>query len=97
MHEARRTQHGVELCLILLRRGKRGGLQLGENKPFKRELLMVVTALNPYIGDEKAAEIAKKVHKDGSSLREAVLALGHVNAEQYDQWVRPGDMVGLRG
>ena len=58
---------------------------------------MVVTALNLYIGDEKAAEIAKKVHKDGSSLREAALALGHVNAEQYDQWVRPGDMVGLRG
>ena len=58
---------------------------------------MVVTALNPHLGYEKAAEIAKKAHKDGSSLREAALELGHVNAEQYDQWVRPGDMVGPRG
>ena len=62
-----------------------------------RESLMVVTALNPHIGYEKAAEIAKKAHKGGSSLREAALALGHVNAEQYDQWVRPEDMVGPKG
>ncbi len=59
-----------------------------------RESLMVVTALNPHIGYEKAAEIAKKAHKDRSSLREAALALAHVTAEQYDQWVRPEDMVG---
>ncbi|MGQ3174572.1 MAG: class II fumarate hydratase [Hydrogenophaga sp.] len=56
--------------------------------------LMLVTALNTHIGYDKAAQIAKKAHKDGSSLREAALALGHVTAEQFDAWVRPGQMVG---
>ena len=54
--------------------------------------LMTVTALNPHIGYEKAAEIAKKAHKDGTNLREAALALGHVTAEQYEEWVRPEEM-----
>jgi fumarate hydratase class II len=56
--------------------------------------LMLVTALNPHIGYDKAAQIAKKAHQDGSSLREAALALGHVTAEQFDAWVVPGAMVG---
>ncbi|PZP36832.1 MAG: class II fumarate hydratase [Roseateles depolymerans] len=56
--------------------------------------LMLVTALNPHIGYDKAAQIAKKAHKDGSSLREAALALGHVTAEQFDAWVVPAQMVG---
>lgn len=56
--------------------------------------LMLVTALNTHIGYDRAAQIAKKAHKDGSSLREAALALGHVTAEQFDQWVVPGQMVG---
>jgi fumarate hydratase, class II len=56
--------------------------------------LMLVTALNPHIGYDKAAQIAKKAHQDGSSLREAALALGHVTAEQFDRWVVPGNMVG---
>ena len=56
--------------------------------------LMTVTALNPHIGYEKAAEIAKKAHKDGTNLREAALALGHVTAEQYEEWVRPEEMTG---
>lgn len=56
--------------------------------------LMLVTALNTHIGYDKAAQIAKKAHKDGSSLREAALALGHVTAEQFDAWVVPADMVG---
>jgi len=56
--------------------------------------LMLVTALNTHIGYDKAAQIAKKAHKDGSSLREAALALGHVTAEQFDAWVVPGAMVG---
>ena len=55
--------------------------------------LMLVTALNPHIGYEKAAQIAKKAHADGSTLREAALALGHVSAEEFDAWVKPGDMV----
>ncbi|MCG2585643.1 class II fumarate hydratase [Massilia sp. TS11] len=51
--------------------------------------LMLVTALTPHIGYDKAAEIAKKAQRDGSSLREAALALGYVSAEQYAQWIDP--------
>jgi len=56
--------------------------------------LMLVTALNPHIGYDKAAQIAKKAHHEGTSLREAALATGYVTAEQFDAWVRPQDMVG---
>jgi len=58
--------------------------------------LMLVTALNPHIGYDKAAQIAKAAHKKGSSLREAALASGWVTAEQFDAWVKPEDMVGVR-
>jgi fumarate hydratase class II len=54
--------------------------------------LMLVTALAPHIGYDRAAQIAKQAHRDGSTLREAALALGFVTAEQFDQWVRPEDM-----
>ncbi len=56
--------------------------------------LMLVTALNPHIGYDKAAAIAKKAHKESSSLRDAAIASGHVTAAQFDQWVVPADMVG---
>ena len=56
--------------------------------------LMLVTALNPHIGYDKAAQIAKKAHHDGTSLREAALALGHVTPAQFDAWVVPAQMVG---
>lgn len=56
--------------------------------------LMLVTALNMHIGYDKAAYIAKKAHKEGSSLRDAALASGDVTGEQFDAWVVPGDMVG---
>ncbi len=56
--------------------------------------LMLVTALNPHIGYDKAAFIAKKAHKEGTSLREAALASGHVSAEEFDAWVDPARMVG---
>jgi fumarate hydratase class II len=56
--------------------------------------LMLVTALNPHIGYDKSAQIAKKAHREGTSLREAALALGYVTGEQFDAWVRPEDMVG---
>jgi fumarate hydratase class II len=56
--------------------------------------LMLVTALNTHIGYDKAAFIAKKAHKEGSSLRDAAIASGHVTGEQFDQWVVPGHMVG---
>jgi fumarate hydratase, class II len=55
--------------------------------------LMLVTALAPHIGYDRAAEIAKKAHAGGLTLRDAALASGYVSAEQYDRWVRPGDMV----
>ncbi|MEA1065074.1 class II fumarate hydratase [Erwinia sp. HR93] len=56
--------------------------------------LMLVTALNPHIGYDKAAQIAKKAHKEGTSLREAALASGLVSGEQFDDWVRPERMTG---
>ncbi|MCW5747377.1 MAG: class II fumarate hydratase [Alphaproteobacteria bacterium] len=54
--------------------------------------LMLVTALNPHIGYDKAAKIARKAHQEGLSLRQAALALGYVTAEQFDAWVRPERM-----
>jgi fumarate hydratase class II len=54
--------------------------------------LMLVTALNPHIGYYKAAEIAKKAHKEGTTLKEAALSLGHVTSEQFDEWVDPRKM-----
>ncbi len=56
--------------------------------------LMLVTALNPHIGYDKAATIAKKAHQEGSTLRAAAIASGHLNAEQFDQWVVAKNMVG---
>ncbi len=56
--------------------------------------LMLVTALNTHIGYNKAAEIAKKAHKEGSTLKEAALSLGYVNEEDFDKWVDPKKMVG---
>ncbi len=54
---------------------------------------MLVTALNPYIGYEKAAEIAKKAHKEGTTLKEAALATGYLTEEQYDEYVDPATMI----
>ena len=56
--------------------------------------LMLVTALAPHIGYDRAAAIAKRAHAEGLTLREAALASGYVTAEQYERWVRPADMVG---
>jgi fumarate hydratase class II len=58
---------------------------------------MLVTALNPHIGYDKAAKIAKTAHAQGLSLRESALASGFVTAEQFDAWVRPETMVGKTG
>ncbi len=54
--------------------------------------LMLVTALSPHIGYEKAAQIARKAHRENLTLREAALQLGFVTGEQYDAWVRPEEM-----
>lgn len=56
--------------------------------------LMLVTALNPHIGYENAAKIAKKAHKENKTLRQAALELGLVTNEQFDEWVNPKKMVG---
>ena len=55
--------------------------------------LMLVTALAPHIGYDRAAEVAKRAHRDGITLREAALTLKHVTADEFDRWVRPSEMV----
>ena len=55
--------------------------------------LMLVTALNTHIGYDKAAEIAKKAHKEDKTLKQAALELGYLTEEQFDAWVRAEDMV----
>ncbi|TAM52945.1 MAG: class II fumarate hydratase [Paraburkholderia sp.] len=60
------------------------------------ESLMLVTALNPHIGYDKAAQIAKKAHKEGTTLKAAALALGYVTEAQFEEWVRPEEMTGRR-
>ncbi|MEI8051293.1 MAG: class II fumarate hydratase [Actinomycetes bacterium] len=54
--------------------------------------LMLVTALNPHIGYDRAAEVAKKAHKEGTTLRESVIALGYLTGEQFDEAVKPDEM-----
>ena len=56
--------------------------------------LMLVTALNTKIGYYKAAEIAQTAHKNNSTLKETAIALGYVTAEEFDEWVKPEEMVG---
>jgi fumarate hydratase class II len=58
--------------------------------------LMLVTALNPHIGYDNAAKIAKTAHRTGQTLKEAAVGLGLVTAEQFDEWVRPENMVGRK-
>jgi len=68
-----------------------------DNEGIKKNLnnsLMLVTALNPHIGYENAAKIAKKAHKEGTTLKEAAVASGILTAEQFDEWVIPEKMTG---
>lgn len=58
------------------------------------ESLMLVTALNPHIGYDNAAKIAKKAHKEGTTLKEAAISLGLLTEEQFAKWVKPEDMLG---
>lgn len=57
------------------------------------ESLMLVTALNPHIGYDNAAKVAKKAHKEGTTLKAAAMELGLLTSEQFDQWVRPESMI----
>jgi len=59
-----------------------------------QESLMLVTALNPYIGYDNAAKAAKKAHNEGTTLKEAALALGLLSSKEFDKWVDPSKMVG---
>lgn len=59
-----------------------------------RESLMLVTALNPYIGYDKASQVAKKAHKEGTTLKEAALALEFLTEAEFDAWVVPENMIG---
>jgi fumarate hydratase class II len=59
-----------------------------------RNSLMLVTALNPHIGYDNAAKIAKKAHAEGTTLREAAAALQLLSGEEFDRLVRPEDMIG---
>merc|ERR1719245_2088244 len=58
------------------------------------ESLMLVTALNPHIGYYKAAKIAKTAHKNGTTLKQEAIALGHLTEEQFNEWVKPEEMLG---
>merc|ERR1711935_480538 len=55
--------------------------------------LMLVTALNPHIGYDKASEIAKSSHKNGLTLKEGAVASGYLTAEQFDEWIVPSEMI----
>ncbi len=70
------------------------GIEANRNviEGYVKNSLMLVTALNPHIGYDKAAQIAKKAHKEETSLREAALALGYLTGEQFDQWVVAKEM-----
>ena len=92
LHSASLLAHGCmnfnEHCAIGIAPNKKRIEQL------MRESLMLVTALNPHIGYDKAAQIAKNAHKKGLTLKASAIALGYVSAKQFDEWVRPGQMVG---
>ncbi|XP_061386018.1 fumarate hydratase, mitochondrial-like [Musca vetustissima] len=72
------------------------GIQANRDRINKimNESLMLVTALNPHIGYDKAAKIAKTAHKNGTTLKEEAIKLGYLTEEQFAQWVRPQDMLG---
>jgi fumarate hydratase class II len=95
------TQYCVSGILpntLILERYMRESLMLGRLNGiiiiFIHRFYYLVTALNPYIGYDKAAQIAKKAHKEGTTLREAALALHFVTEEEFEKYVNPKDMVG---
>lgn len=72
------------------------GIQANEERisDLLNKSLMLVTALNPHIGYDNAAKIAKKAYEEGTTLKEAALALKLLTAEQFEQWVKPNNMIG---
>jgi fumarate hydratase class II len=71
------------------------GIEANEDRIQKlmNESLMLVTALNPHIGYDNAAKIAKKAHAESTTLKEAGIKLGLLSEEQFDEWIRPEDMI----
>jgi fumarate hydratase class II len=65
-------------------------------RAYVEQSLMLVTALSPHIGYDRAAGVAKKAHQDGGTLKDAAIALGYVSADEFDRWVRPADMLAPR-
>lgn len=76
-----------------LKKGKKENVYINHVTVICLQSLMLVTALNPYIGYDKAAKCAKKAHKEGTTLKEAALSLGYLSSEEFDQWVRPEKMI----
>ena len=72
------------------------GIKANEERIDKllNESLMLVTALNPHIGYDKAATIAKTAHKEGTTLKESAIKLGYLTEQQFDEWVKPNKMLG---
>lgn len=72
------------------------GIQANESRIHKllHDSLMLVTALNPHIGYDKAAQIAKKAHHENMTLKEAALRLGYLTADEFETWVQPASMIG---
>lgn len=72
------------------------GIQVNEKRinQLLNDSLMLVTALNPHIGYDKAAQIAKKAHKEGLSLKESAIQSGFLTEQQFNEWVKPEDMIG---
>jgi fumarate hydratase class II len=72
------------------------GIQVNHSQiqHFLNNSLMLVTALNPYIGYDRAAQVAKKAYSEGKTLKEACVELGFLSAEEFDCWVRPEQMIG---
>ncbi|MDZ7897257.1 MAG: class II fumarate hydratase [Arcicella sp.] len=84
-----------DVCVAFNDKCAEGIMPLHENiKKHVNNSLMLVTALNTKIGYYKSAEIAQTAHKNGSTLKETAIALGYVTAEEFDQWVKPEEMVG---
>jgi len=88
----------AEACASFEERCARGiEANTGRIREHLDQSLMLVTALSPHIGYEKSAEIALLAHRDGLSLRDAALKLGHVAEAEFDRWVRPEEMTGRTG
>ncbi len=84
-----------DVCVAFNDKCAEGIEPLHENiKKHVNNSLMLVTALNTKIGYYKAAEIAQTAHKNGSTLKETAIALGYLTAEEFDEWVKPENMVG---